>query len=169
MLINIDFNYEKWYNIYVVEGVIMKWALAQLYKFGKTPFNFTGEYDFHDYIENIDDILDISLIKVEGVGRNIVDNRYSFDLHITGVLTLECARTLDPVLYPIDLHVVEEFDTEDDGEVNLIEKQTIDLKNVIWENVYLEKPMRIFKEGTEEYHNDVHELEKFYNDQDDDK
>lgn len=147
----------------------MKWALAQLHRYGKTPFNFTCQFDFHDYIENIDDILDISLINVEGTGRNIVDDRYLFTLHITGVLTLECARTLDPVLFPIDLNVEEVFDTIDDGEVNLIEKQTIDLKNVIWENVYLEKPMRVFKEGTEEYQNDVHELEEFYNDQDDDK
>ena len=113
--------------------------------------------------------MDISLINVEGTGRNIVDDRYLFTLHITGVLTLECARTLDPVLFPVDLNIEEVFDTIDDGEVNLIEKQTIDLKNVIWENVYLEKPMRVFKEGTEEYQNDVHELEEFYNDQDDDK
>lgn len=147
----------------------MKWALAQLYRYGKTPFNFTCQFDFHDYIKNIDDILYISLINVEGTGRNIVDDRYLFTLHITGVLTLECARTLDPVLFPVDLNIEEVFDTIDDGEVNLIEKQTIDLKNVIWENVYLEKPMRVFKEGTEEYQNDVHELEEFYNDQDDDK
>ncbi len=147
----------------------MKWALAQLLRYGKTSFDFKCEYDFHDYIQNIDDILDISTIRVEGTGQNIVDDRFLFNLHIQGVLTLECARTLDPVLFPIDLHVEEIFDTVDDGEVNVIEKQTIDLTDVIWENVYLEKPMRVFKEGTSQYQDNVHELEKFLNDQDDDK
>ena len=84
-------------------------------------------------------------------------------------MTLECARTLEPVIFPINLDVEEVFDTVDDGEVNYIEKNTIDIDNIIWENIYLEKPMRIFKEGSNQYENDVHELESFYNDQEDDK
>lgn len=147
----------------------MKWALAQLYRYNKKPFSFSVEYDFHDRIAEISDILDISIVKVDGVGQNVVDDRYLFKLHIECVMTLECARTLEPVIFPISLDVEEVFDTVDDGEVNFIEKNTIDIDNVIWENIYLEKPMRIFKEGTTQYKDDVHELESFYNDQEDDK
>lgn len=144
----------------------MKWSLQQLFRYGKTPFKFSGEFDFHDRINDIDDILDISKVIVEGSGQNINLDRYIFSLHISCVLTLECARTLDAVKYPIDLNVEEVFDTIDDGEVNIIEKNTIDLKDVIWENIYLEKPMRVFKEGTKEYQDDVHELDEFYQDND---
>jgi uncharacterized metal-binding protein YceD (DUF177 family) len=84
-------------------------------------------------------------------------------------MVLECARTLEPVDFPIDLVVVEIYDTVDDGEVNFVEKNTIDLEDAVWENIYLEKPMRIFKEGTTRYTDDVHELESFLNDQEDDK
>ena len=147
----------------------MKWALAQLYRYNKKPFSFSVEYDFHDRIADISDILDISIVKVDGVGQNVVDDRYLFKLHIECVMTLECARTLEPVIFPISLDVEEVFDTVDDGEVNFIEKNTIDIDNVIWENIYLEKPMRIFKEGTTRYTDDAHELESFLNDQENDK
>lgn len=147
----------------------MKWSLQQLYRLGKQPFNFSGEYDFKDRIKDIDDILDISIVNVEGFGQNINEDRYMFQLHITCNLVLECARTLDPVDFPIDLEVTEIYDTIDDGEVNFVEKNTIDLEDAVWENIYLEKPMRIFKEGTTRYTDDVHELESFLNDQENDK
>ena len=123
----------------------MKWALSQLFKYNKKPFSFSGTYDFSEYIENIDDILEMSIVTVEGVGQNIYDDRYTFDLHIKATMILECAVTLEPVAFDVDLDVTEIFDVIDDGEVNVIEKNTIDLKQVIWENVYLEKPMRITK------------------------
>ena len=147
----------------------LKWSLQQLYRFGKTPFKFSGECDFSERIKDIDDILDISIVKVEGVGQNINDDRYMFTIHITCNLVLECARTLDPVDFPIDLEVVEEYDTIDDGEVNYVEKNTVNLEDAIWENIYLEKPMRVFKKGSTQYTDDVHELEAFLNDQEDDK
>lgn len=121
----------------------MKWALSQLFKYNGKPFTFEGEYDFTNRIENIDDILEISMTKVKGVGRNLYKDRYAFDMHITTTLTLEDAVTLDPVIFPVDITVTELFDVVDDGEVNLIEKNTIDLEQVVWELVYLEKPMRI--------------------------
>ncbi len=123
----------------------MKWALSQLFKYNGKPFTFEAEYDFKKYIENIDDIIDITPTKVTGVGKNVIGDRYSFDLHITTTLILEDAVTLEALEFPIDLEVTEEFDTEDDGECNLIVKNTIDLEPVVWEIVYLEKPMRITK------------------------
>lgn len=123
----------------------MKWALSQLYKYNGKPFKFSAEYDFSELIAGIDDILELSKVKVEGVGQNMYDDRYKFDLHIQAKMVLEDAVTLDPVDFPIDLHVTEIFDVEDDGEVNLITGTTLDLEPVIWEIVYLEKPMRITK------------------------
>ena len=80
-------------------------------------------------------------------------------------MTLECARTLEPVEYPISLEVTEVFDTlESDEDIRLIEKNTIDLSDVIWENIYLEKPMRVFKEGTTEFKDDQN-LDDFYNEE----
>ncbi|MCR5422900.1 MAG: YceD family protein [Bacilli bacterium] len=141
---------------------MLKWSLAQLKKYNNKEFEFADDFDFHDYISTIDDILDISIAHVSGSGRNIYDDRYLFNLHIECTLTLECARTLEPVPFPVSLDVEEIYDTVDDGEARLIDKQTIDLYDCVWENIYLEKPMRVFKEGTEEYIDDLN-LDDFYN------
>ena len=129
-----------------MEWCVIKWALAQLYKYNSRSFDFSGEFDFKDRIENIEDILDISITTVNGVGQNVYDDRYVFDLHIVSKLVLEDANTLEPVEFPIDIEVTEIFDKIDDGEINIILTNTIDLEEVIWENVYLERPMRITKQ-----------------------
>ena len=78
----------------------------------------------------------------------MLDNRFEFHLSIKGELTLQDARTLEPIAYPISLNVVEVFDKvmDEDEDVRIIEKNTIDLYDVVWENILLEKPIRVVKE-----------------------
>lgn len=142
---------------------MLKWSLAQLFRYNHKTFEFEDVLNFKDRIETIDDILDISEVKVSGNGRNIVDDRYIFNLNIECLLTLECARTLEPVEYPISLQVTEIYDIDDsnDEDIRIIEKNTIDLSDAIWEDIYLEKPMRVFKEGTTEFKDDQN-LDDFY-------
>ena len=142
---------------------MLKWSLAQLFRYNHKTFEFEDVLNFKDRIESIDDILDISEVKVSGNGRNIVDDRYIFNLNIECLLTLECARTLEPVEYPISLQVTEIYDIDDsnDEDIRIIEKNTIDLSDAIWEDIYLEKPMRVFKEGTTEFKDDQN-LDDFY-------
>lgn len=127
----------------------MKWSLQQLFKYNQVPLEFNEEIDYHEYIKNISDILDISIVKVKGSARHLYDDRYSFDLNIKCRLVLEDAITLDPVDFDIDLDVTETFDKKVDFEVDddtrLIEKNTIDLHDVVWENILLEKPIKVTK------------------------
>ena len=136
---------------------MLKWSLAQLYKYNQKEFSFEDDLDYKEYFKDVNDILDMSLVHVKGKGVNLFGDRYKFDLHLECQMTLECARTLDEVIYPISIDVVEIFDRtdEDDPDIRLIEKNTIDLYDVIWEDVYLEKPMRVFKENTKEYKDDL--------------
>jgi len=127
----------------------MKWALTQLFKYQGKPFTFKAELDFKDKIKNIDDILDIGITTVEGFGQNEYDDRYRFELHIKSMLILEDAVTLERLEFPIDLHVTEIFDVVDDEDVNFVPGNTIDLEPIVWEIVYLEKPIRITKEDIE--------------------
>lgn len=126
----------------------MKWSLQQLHKLANPGIEFSGEYDFSDYIENIDDVYDISLAQVSGRAHLLYDDRFEFFLKIKVVLVLQDARTLEPVDFPLDLEVVEVFDlvNNDDEDIRLIEKNTIDLKDIVWENIILEKPIRVVKE-----------------------
>lgn len=128
----------------------MKWSLQQLFKYTHTPLKFSEELDFREYIKGIDDILDISLAEVSGTALHLYDDRYQFDLSIKCKLVLEDAVTLDPVDFLVAVNVIETFDKvvdeESDEDVRLIEKNTIDLYDVVWENILLEKPIRVTKE-----------------------
>lgn len=126
----------------------MKWSLQQLLKLSQQPYEFEETYDFIENINSIDDIISSTLFNVKGTVHHLYDDRYEFNLNIKGELTLQDARTLDPVAYPIDLNVIEVFDkvASDDEDVRIIEKNTIDLYDVVWENILLEKPIRVVKE-----------------------
>ena len=128
-------------------GDIMKWSLQQLNKFYNQDYSFEVTYDFCEEVKNIDDILGISEIKVTGEIRVLEFNTFEFDLHIQGSLILEDARTLDPVDFVLDLDVTEYFAVEDksDDDIRIIDTNTIDLNPIIWENILLEKPIRIVK------------------------
>lgn len=127
----------------------MKWSLQQLFRYSQTPLEFNEEVDYHEYIKNISDILDISIVKVKGSALHLYDDRYSFDLNIKCKLVLEDAVTLDPIDFVVDLNVTETFDKKVDFEVDddtrLIEKNTIDLYDIVWENILLTKPIKVTK------------------------
>lgn len=126
----------------------MKWSLQQLLKYTQKPYEFEETYDFSEYINGIDDIIDISKFHVNGTVIHLFDDRFEFQLSIKGELTLQDARTLEPIAYPISLNVTEVFDKveSDDEDVRIIDKNTIDLYDVVWENILLEKPIRVVKE-----------------------
>lgn len=129
-------------------GDVMKWSLQQLNKYINQDYSFDTTFDFTEEIKNIDDILGISETKVHGELHVIDFNKFRFDLNIQCTLVLEDARTLDPVDYPIDIDVVETFSVEDsdDEDVVIIDSNTVDLRPVIWENVLLQKPIRVVKD-----------------------
>lgn len=129
-------------------GDIMKWSLQQLNKFYNQNYSFEDSFDFTEEIENISDILGISEVKVIGKIHVLELNTFSFDLNIKCKLILEDARTLDPVDFDIDLDVTETYSVEGKGDddIRVIETNTVELRPAVWENILLEKPIRIVKE-----------------------
>jgi len=130
----------------------MKWSLQQLNKYKNQEYTFSTTYDFTEEIKNIDDILGISPIQVDGKLTVLDYDRFQFDLKIKGKLILQDARTLDPVDFLIDLDVVEVYSVEDygDEDVILIDSNTVDLRPLIWEHVLLQKPIRYVKEENQD-------------------
>lgn len=122
----------------------MKWSLQQLHKLSISEIAFSGAYDFSQDVANIDDVIAIKETKVSGTGQHLYDDRFEFFIHVETTLTLEDARSLDPVDFFVEMDFVEIFDLENpyDEDIRLIEKNTVDLRGVVWENILLEKPMR---------------------------
>ncbi len=129
-------------------GDIMKWSLQQLNKFFTQDYEFEETFDFTQEIENISDILGISETKVKGRIKVVEFNTFTFLLNIKCRLILEDARTLEPIDFDLNLDVVETYSVDDTGddEIRIIETNTVDIRPVVWENILLEKPIRIVKE-----------------------
>ena len=129
----------------------MKWSLQQLYKYQKEALVFEDVAKYDEYIKSFVDIIRMDDVKYSGKAVCVNDDLYRFDLHIETTMYLEDARTLEEVAFPISLNVLEIFTKDerfitDDNDYRYIDKNTIDLYDVVWENIILEKPISITKE-----------------------
>lgn len=129
----------------------MKWSLQQLYKYRNEPLEFSDVAKYDEYIKGFGDIIRLDDVVYSGQAVCVSDDLYRFYIHIETVMYLEDSRTLDEVSYPIILDVEEVFTKDsrfisDDNDYRYIEKNTIDLYDVVWENIILEKPISITKE-----------------------
>ena len=133
----------------------MKWSITQLRKYQDEPFVFKQTVNF-DHLKDSLDLLDLSAITVEGE-LTVKSNEVIADMHITGVYTMSCARTLVPVEVPLDttsqeIFNLEGFDSysEDDEHYHDATDGMINLKDIAEELVIIEKPMRAFAENSDQ-------------------
>ena len=121
----------------------MKWSISQLKKVQKFPFSFSENFDYKDAIKDVSDILSIDLVKVDGSIDKIDDETYRLTYHMDVPLTLQCALTLDPVKYHMEKDYDEIYSIYDRDDCFLIEKNTIDLSEIVWSNILIEKPINV--------------------------
>jgi len=140
----------------------MKWTIQELIRNAKSNNEISADVDLSSYVNGIE-VLDISVVHVEGEYEVYDNNEFVFYLDIDCTLTLPCAITLKPVKYPMHVETEESFTTFKDDDPHHIEGITIDLLPIIWSNILLEMPMRVVSEGAYDevsFENDDIELEK---------
>lgn len=128
----------------------MKWSLQQLQKLNQFPFAFNSVFDYQPKIKDSDEIYQISLIKVSGKIIQIDLETYQFIYHVEGTMSLPCSLTLEPVDYQINEDFDEVYSTKPDDDFYLIEKNTIDLEKIVWQNIILSIPIRVVREDAYE-------------------
>ena len=130
----------------------MKWQIAKLIKAGTKEIEINEEVDFTDAVKRNPDIRSMSNVLVMGKGMIFpTDHKMEFNLMIKGEMTLGCALTLDDVSYPFEatLNPVFTWDEkkyDEDSEDYLI-KDTIELASVLWQEIFIQIPLRVVKEG----------------------
>lgn len=93
------------------------------------------------------DIESLDNIRVKGFVSRIQDNVYHLSIHITGNMVLLCARSLEKVSYPLDIFVDKNIgEVENDEEIQVIYQNSLDIFEIVWENIVLEVPLRVVKE-----------------------
>ena len=128
----------------------MKWSLQQLKKINSFPYSFSTTFDLSALVEIKEDVYGVNPANVTGNITRIDDETYQFDFNIELVLSMACRLTLDPV----DYHMVEDFSevysTKDNEDWYKIEKNTIDLFEMVWSNVIMNLPIRVVREDAYE-------------------
>lgn len=105
--------------------------------------------DFKIDVKNykINMIDDLKNLHVSGFIRLNSADIIEFDLKINGVMLLKDSITLDLVEYPFTSLLNEEYELNDPYFQEYIEKDqnTLDILEILWENIVLEVPMRFTK------------------------
>lgn len=130
----------------------MKWSVAQLKKLTVNPYQFSTEFDFSEEAKNVEDILNIGITLVEGTITRVDDDIFKCQYHLKVVLTLACALTLEPVEYLVDINQEDLIGYANDENDDVIEitNNTIDLKNIVWDNILVNIPIRVVREDAYE-------------------
>lgn len=118
----------------------MKLDLRKLYAFKKLEIDTDLDLSKVDYRKL--NIRKINRMHVKGLVKVNYEDNIELDLDIDGEVVMPCAITLEDVLVPINTHIEEEI-----LENTLKDDFYLDLLDILWENVILEVPIRVTKEG----------------------
>lgn len=134
----------------------MKWQISKLVKTSTKEIDIDEEVDFSDAAKRNPDIRSLSPVHV--TGRANLDNStrtIEFQLNIKGSMTLGCALTLDDVIYPFEadiqpLFTWDEKRWDEDSDEYFIKGDHLELAPVVWQEIFLQIPLRVVKEGAYE-------------------
>ena len=118
--------------------------LNYLNRFSKLNIDEKIELD-NKFLEN-SEIRELKDINWSGIIEIDYEDNLVINLKITGTMVLPCAVTLVDVPY--------EFETEFDNIVGNFEeiyknnKNTLDISDILWENIVLEIPIRVVSENS---------------------
>ena len=115
-------------------------------------FSFDEMLTFPDEMfHNLFQINGLKDVNVTGLGRLDMKNRQLYvDFTIKGQMILPCAVSLENVDYPftIDSSTVFAFyKPEEDEDVIEVKRDTVDLTPIVFQEIMMDVPMRIVKEG----------------------
>jgi uncharacterized protein len=97
-------------------------------------------------------ILKLDDVKITGYLENSYDD-YHLDILVSGTMILPCSVTLEEVPYPFSFRIdeiMEEFFENEPKKYKRCEN-SIDISEIIWENIVMEIPMKVVSPNAENY------------------
>ena len=131
----------------------MKIDLRKLYALNKLSIDEEVVVP-EEYYKNAG-VRSLSKVKVNGDVTVNYEENIELHLNVSGEFIIPCAITLDDVIVPFNTLIEEEIDQN-----KLNDEFFLDLLDVLWENIVLEIPVRVVKEGvkSEDLHGEGWEL-----------
>lgn len=100
------------------------------------------------------EIIEIKDLHIEGLIKYDYENNLDLDLMCKGVFLLSDALTLEPINYPFTLKIEEKIEDIEEEYGNFYEKSknSLDISEILWENIVLEVPISITNHKSEDLH-----------------
>lgn len=102
-----------------------------------------------EYIKNTP-IQKLDNVKVTGKAYYSVTNEIVFDCNVKGTMVLLDSMDLEPIDYPFDIEISEVL-SENDDEKDQNKLKTLDIIDILWQNIVLEVPISIRKNPDKKY------------------
>jgi len=123
----------------------MKINIFELYANVKSEMTFEKEIIFNKEEYQKAGIIELKQTKVTGKIKRILDS-YEVDYKITGIMVMACSISLEEIDYNFECE--DSIIIEENGQNNeLINKNTIDLTEIMWQNIIMEIPLKVEKPG----------------------
>lgn len=118
----------------------MRLDLRKLYSLKRIDINEDINFNNIDYQKM--NITKINDMHATGYAKVNYEDNIELELDVSGSLVMPCAITLEDVIVPINVHISEEI-----LENTLNNDFFLDLLDILWENIILEIPISVVKEG----------------------
>lgn len=120
----------------------MKIDLRRLYGIGKLDIN--EQVEIKEDIYSKMNVKKMDKVNVQGEVLVNYEDNIELNLNLSGAFIMPCEITGEDVNIPFNTHVEEEI-----LENTLNDKFYLDLSDILWENIVLEIPFKVVKEGAE--------------------
>lgn len=118
----------------------MRLDLRKLYSLKRIDIN--EDINFNNLNYQKMNITKINDMHATGYAKVNYEDNIELELDVNGSLVMPCAITLEDVIVPINVHISQEI-----LENTLNNDFFLDLLDILWENIVLEIPIRVVKEG----------------------
>lgn len=108
-------------------------------------FEYNENINFDQKIYHHEEIIDIKDAHVKGSVYYNSAEILEINLETKGVMILKDSVTLEPIQYPFNIKIVEEYSLNDEyfKEYYENDQNILDIMRVLWENIVLEVPMHL--------------------------
>jgi len=105
---------------------------------------------FGDEFINNTPIQKLDNVKVKGKAYYSITNEIVFDCKVEGTMVLLDSMDLEPIDYPFNIEISEVL-SENDDEKDQNKLKTLDIIDILWQNIVLEVPISVRKNPDKKY------------------
>ena len=132
--------------------IFLKWNLQWIVKQKDGCFDFDETLSFpSEMFHNLSQINGLKDVHVTGHGSLDTKNRQLYvDFKVKGQMILPCAVSLEDVDYPFEIDstaIFAFYKPQDDEDVIEVKRDTVELTPVIFQEIMMDVPMRVVKDG----------------------